>query len=70
IHQTILNWKNNAEILAEFLKSDEEMEIENNNNFNSLDDNTIYTSKFVNYIDRKSTNTSEIASKKLCFDIE
>ncbi|CAG8444924.1 2854_t:CDS:1, partial [Dentiscutata heterogama] len=27
IHETILNWKGNPEILSEFLKSDKEMEI-------------------------------------------
>ncbi|CAG8497428.1 4607_t:CDS:1, partial [Dentiscutata heterogama] len=54
----------------EFLKSDEEMVIENNNAFNSLDDSTIYTSKFISYINQQSTNAYEIGSEKLCFDIE
>ncbi|CAG8654198.1 9770_t:CDS:2, partial [Ambispora leptoticha] len=53
IHKTILNWKNNTEIFVEFLKSDKEMEIKNNS-FNNMEDSTIYTSKFISYINQLS----------------
>ncbi|RIB04976.1 kinase-like domain-containing protein [Gigaspora rosea] len=49
IHETILSWKNNPEILLEFLKSDKEMVIENNGFIDTVD-NTIYTSQLLSYI--------------------
>ncbi|RIB04654.1 hypothetical protein C2G38_2221782 [Gigaspora rosea] len=53
IHKTILKWKNNIENLTEFLKSDKEMVIENND-FNIIEDSMIYTSNFINYINQPS----------------
>ncbi|RIB14893.1 kinase-like domain-containing protein [Gigaspora rosea] len=49
IHETILNWKNNNEILVGFLKSDDEMIIE----YKAFDidcDNSIYSGKFSSYV--------------------
>ncbi|RIB04655.1 kinase-like domain-containing protein [Gigaspora rosea] len=40
IHETILKWKNNMENLTEFLKSDKEMVIENND-FNIIEDTVV-----------------------------
>ncbi|RIB23965.1 kinase-like domain-containing protein [Gigaspora rosea] len=47
IYETIINWKNNTEILYEFLKSDENIVIEDNFNVNN---NIIYNSAYINYI--------------------
>ncbi|CAG8856489.1 13356_t:CDS:1, partial [Gigaspora margarita] len=56
IHKIILSWKNDDKILSEFLRSDKEIVIKSKIDFDS---NTIYTSKFINYVNRKST-TNEI----------
>ncbi|RIB25106.1 kinase-like domain-containing protein [Gigaspora rosea] len=53
IHETILKWKNNTEIMNELLKSDKEIVIEIN------ESNTIYASKFIKFV------SSEIISDHL-----
>ncbi|RIB07214.1 kinase-like domain-containing protein [Gigaspora rosea] len=54
VHETILKWKNSTEILADFLRSDENMEIEDNG-FDNVEDSTIYTSQFISYINQQSS---------------
>ncbi|RIB07933.1 kinase-like domain-containing protein [Gigaspora rosea] len=49
IHEIILKWKNTPEILSEFLKSDKEMMIKNND-FNNIEDSMIYTTNFIRNI--------------------
>ncbi|RIB07210.1 kinase-like domain-containing protein [Gigaspora rosea] len=51
VHETILKWKNSTEILANFLRSDEKMEIEDNG-FDNVKDSTIHTSYFISYINQ------------------
>ncbi|KAF0549449.1 hypothetical protein F8M41_025184 [Gigaspora margarita] len=50
IYETFLNWKNNTETRSEFLK---EIEIKNYD-FDNIEDNMNYTSKFINYINQQS----------------
>ncbi|CAG8855369.1 27320_t:CDS:1, partial [Gigaspora margarita] len=47
-------WKNSTEILADFLRSDEKMEIEDNG-FDNVKDSTIYTSQLISYINQQSS---------------
>ncbi|RIB17457.1 kinase-like domain-containing protein [Gigaspora rosea] len=55
IHKIILSWKNDDKILSEFLRSDKEIVIKSKISKIDFDFNTIYTSKFINYANQKST---------------
>ncbi|RIB27271.1 kinase-like domain-containing protein [Gigaspora rosea] len=56
IYETIKNWKNNTEILSEFIKSDNEMVIENNQSDVIIDNNSVYSSKLISLINQKLNN--------------
>ncbi|RIB08193.1 kinase-like domain-containing protein [Gigaspora rosea] len=62
IHETILNWKNNPEVLTEFLKSDNEMAIEYKVFDNDANDNSIYSSKFISCGNLHTASTNEVIS--------
>ncbi|CAG8675786.1 15870_t:CDS:1, partial [Dentiscutata heterogama] len=65
IYETILKWKNSTEILSEFLKSDKEMVIENNNSFKDMEISTFHTSKFIGYITDEIISDNNICIKDI-----
>ncbi|RIB21888.1 kinase-like domain-containing protein [Gigaspora rosea] len=68
IYETINSWKNDVNVLSEFLKSDNAIEIKDYISNNNIDNSEIYCSKFTDYIDEQLTTDKQQSNECIISD--
>ncbi|RIB30053.1 kinase-like domain-containing protein [Gigaspora rosea] len=70
IYETIKSWKNDVNILSEFLKSDKAIEIKSYASNINTDGNEIYISQFINYINEQLITDKQQSNECIISNIE